>query len=86
MARSKAHENLHTLAPILDDTLVHLALMPSRELPTPEAWKAAWQGEERLLMDATARAEHRSHEDATQREQYSGQKTADVEKHGPVPP
>ncbi len=28
MARSKAHENLHKLSPILYDTLVHLELMP----------------------------------------------------------
>ena len=28
MARSKAHENLHKLSPILYDTLVHLDLMP----------------------------------------------------------
>ena len=32
MARSKAHENLHKLSPILYDTLVHLDLMPYREL------------------------------------------------------
>src|SRR5262249_12211213 len=35
MARSKAHENLHKLSPILYDTLVHLDLMPYRELTTP---------------------------------------------------
>jgi hypothetical protein len=28
MARSKAHENLHKLSPMLYDTLVHLDLMP----------------------------------------------------------
>ena len=32
MARSKANENLHKLSPILYDTLVHLELMPWREL------------------------------------------------------
>src|SRR5881409_3335357 len=86
MARSKAHANLHKLAPILYDTLVHLDLMPYRELTTPEALKAALQGEERLLIDATERAYHRSHDDATQREHDSGKKTAYVEKHGHVPP
>src|SRR6059058_2453113 len=53
MARSKAHENLHTLSPLLYDTLVHLDLMPYRELSTPEALKAALQGGDRLLIDAT---------------------------------
>jgi hypothetical protein len=86
MARSKAHENLHKLSPILYDTLVDLALMPSRALTTPEELKAALQGEERLRIEATERAYHRSQDDATQREHYSGKKTAYVEKHGPVPP
>jgi hypothetical protein len=44
MARSKAHENLHKLSPILYDTLVHLELMPYRELATPEELKAALHG------------------------------------------
>jgi len=56
MVRSKAHENLHKLSPILYDTLVHLALMPSREWATPEELKAAWQGGDRLIIDATERA------------------------------
>src|SRR5437867_9444226 len=86
MARSKANENLHKLSPILYDTLVHLDLMPYRELTTPEELKAALQGEERLLIDATERAYHRSQDEATQREHDSGKKTAYVEKHGHVPP
>jgi Helix-turn-helix of DDE superfamily endonuclease len=83
MARSKAHENLHKLSPILYDTLVHLELMPYRELATPEEWKAALQGVDRLLIEATERAYHRAHDDAKQREHYSGKKTAYVEEHGP---
>src|ERR1700694_2690229 len=56
MARSKANENLHKLSPILYDTLVHLELMPYRELATPEDLQAALQGMDRLLIDATERA------------------------------
>jgi hypothetical protein len=44
------------LLPILYDTLVHLELMPYRELATPEDLKAALQGVDRLLIDATERA------------------------------
>jgi hypothetical protein len=84
MARSKAHENLHKLSPILYDTLVHLELMPYRELATPEALKAALQGVDHLLIDATERAYRRSQDEAKQREHYSGKKTAYVEKHGHV--
>ena len=86
MARSKAHENLHKFSPILYDTLVHLELMPYRELATPEALKAALQGMDRLLIDATERAYHRSADDATQRAHYSGKKTAYAQEHGDVSP
>ena len=84
MARSKANENLHKLSPILYDTLVQLELMPYREFATPEDLKAVLQGVDRLLIDATERAYHRSQDDAKQREHYSGKKTAYVEKHGHV--
>jgi hypothetical protein len=76
MARSKANENLPKLSPMLYDTLVQLDLMPSRELRTPEELKAALQGEGRLLIDATARAYHRSQDDAKQREHDSGKKNS----------
>jgi hypothetical protein len=70
MGRSKANENLHKLSPILYDTLVDLELMPYRELGPPEALKAAWQGGDQVLIDATERAYRRSQEDAKQREHY----------------
>ena len=76
MARSKAHENRHTLSPMLYDTLVHLELMPSREWSTPEALKAALPGGDRLLIDATERADHRSQDEAKQREHDRGKKTS----------
>jgi hypothetical protein len=76
MARSKAHENLHKLSPILYDTLVHLDLMPHRECTTPEELKAALRGGDRLLIDATERAYHRSQDEAKQREHYSGKKNS----------
>jgi hypothetical protein len=82
MARSRAHEHLHKLSPILYDTLVPLELMPYGALATPEELKAALHGVDRLLIDATERAYHRSQEDAKQREHYSGKKTAYVEEHG----
>ena len=74
MARSKANEHLHKLSPILYDTLVHLDLMPYRELSTPEDVKAALHGVDRLLIDATERAHHRSTDEVKQREHYSGKK------------
>ena len=74
MARSKANENLHKLSPILYDTLVDLDLMPHREFASPEELKSALQGVDQLLIDVTERAYHRSTDDTTQREHYSGKK------------
>ena len=56
--------------------------MPYRELTTPEELKAALQGGDRLVIDATERAYHCSQNEAKQREHYSGKKTAYVEEHG----
>ena len=50
--------------------------MPYRELTTPEELKAALQGGDRLLIDATERAYHRSQDEAKQREHYSGKKNS----------
>ncbi len=74
MVRSKANENLHKLSPILYDTLVSLELMPCRELSTPADLKAALQGMDQVIIDATERAYRRSQDDAKQREHYSGKK------------
>jgi hypothetical protein len=74
MVRSKAHENLHKLSPVLHNTLERLAMMPHREFKTPEEFKSALQGADRLIIDATERAYRRSQDDAKQREHYSGKK------------
>ena len=81
MVRSKAHENLHKLSPVLHKTLVRLEMMPHREFTTPEEFKSALKGADRLIIDATERAYRRSQDDAKQREHYSGKKRAYAEKH-----
>jgi Helix-turn-helix of DDE superfamily endonuclease len=86
MARSKANEHLHKLSPILYDTLVQRELMPYREFATPKDLQAALHGVDRLLIDATERAYHRSTDEAKQREHYSGKKTAYAEEYGDVSP
>jgi hypothetical protein len=86
MGRSKAHEHLHKLSPILYDTVVALELMPYRELGPPEALKAALQGGDQVIIDGTERAYRRSQEDTKQREHYSGKKTAYAQEHRHVPP
>lgn len=75
MARSKAHENLHRLSPVLHETLVRLGVMPHREFATPEELKQALQGTDQLLIDVTERLYRRSQDDQVQREHYSGKKS-----------
>jgi hypothetical protein len=51
--------------------------MPDRELSTPADVKAALQGMDQVIIDATERAYRRSQDDAKQREHYSGKKKND---------
>jgi hypothetical protein len=81
MMRSTANEHLHKLSPILYETLVPLARMPSRELRTPEALKVALTGVDQGIIDATERAYRRSQDAAKQRAHDSGKKTAHAEEH-----
>jgi hypothetical protein len=74
LARSKAHENLHKLSPILHATLAEKGMMPHREFKTPEELKAALGGIDQIIIDATERHYRRSKDDAKQREHYSGKK------------
>lgn len=74
LSRSKAHDNLHKLSPILHATLVKKGMMPQREFKTPEELKATLNGIDQIIIDATERLYRRSKDDATQREHYSGKK------------
>jgi len=74
MVRSKAHENLHKLSPLLHKTLVRCEMMPQREFKTPDELKAALKGADRLIIDATERAYRRSQDEAKPREHDSGKK------------
>jgi len=75
MGRSKANENLHTLAPILMNTLARLGVMPHRQFTSVEEMKAAFQGIDRVLIDVTERLYRRSQDDDRQRAHYSGKKS-----------
>ena len=74
LSRSKAHENLHKLSPILHTTLVRRGMMPHREFKTPEELKTALNGIDQIIIDATERVYRRSKDDAKQQEHYSGKK------------
>lgn len=86
MARSKAHENLHRLSPVLHETLVRLGVMPHREFATPEELRQALQGLDQLLIDVTERLYRRSQDAQVQREHYSGKKSATRSRIPSCPP
>ena len=74
MVRSKAHENLHKLSPVLHKTLVRVEMMPHRECTTPDECTSALKGADRLIIDATERASRRSQDEAKPREHSRGNK------------
>lgn len=74
MARSKACENLHKLAPILHQTLVELGVLPAREFIDVEEFRASLAGADKILIDVTERTYRRHGDDQLQRQKYSGKK------------
>jgi len=74
LARSKANEHVHTLSPLLHETLVQLEMMPHREFQTVEALMQALNGIDRIIIDATERSYRRPQDAQEQREHYSGKK------------
>ena len=74
MARSKACENLHKLAPILYQTLVELEVLPAREFNSVDEFRSTFAGVTQILIDVTEREYRRHHDEQLQRQKYSGKK------------
>lgn len=74
MVRSKAHENVHKLMPVLAESLSQLDVMPHREFASVEEMREALAEMETLLVDVTERPHRRPQDDEKQREHYSGKK------------
>jgi hypothetical protein len=74
MARSKAYENIQKLTPILYETLCREGLMPHRSFESVEEFKKAFDGIDRIIIDATERKHVRPQDNETQAEMYSGKK------------
>lgn len=72
MSRSKSCKHVHTLLPILHETLQRLDVLPHREFDSVEAFQKAFEGMDRVAIDATERAHQRPVDDKMQSELYSG--------------
>ncbi|MCP4417276.1 MAG: transposase family protein [Chloroflexi bacterium] len=55
MSRSRAHEHVYKLAPVLDQTLVELSVMSHRKFTTTNEFREAIEDIETLLIDVTER-------------------------------
>ncbi len=72
LSRSNAHTNVHKLAPLLDEALAEMGMVPHRSFESADAMKTALAGVDLIIIDATERAYRRAQDDATQRRYYSG--------------
>lgn len=72
--RSKANINVHILAPVLAHGLRALGVLPHRAFSSVAELKAAFDGIENLIIDATERSCQRPQDDDLQKEKYSGKK------------
>jgi len=76
LARSKAHERLYELSPLLHETLVQLEMMPQREFQSVAELMQALDGIDEIILDATERAYHRPQDAQQQQDHYSGKKNS----------
>jgi len=72
LSRSKSCKNVHTLMPLLHETLLNLNVMPHREFESVEAFHAAFKDAEAVLLDATERVHQRPVDEEKQGQLYSG--------------
>lgn len=81
LVRSKAHERLYELSPLVHATLVQLQMMPERAFGNVDELMHALNGLDEIIIDATERAYRRPQAEPQQQAHYSGKKTPYPEEH-----
>jgi hypothetical protein len=79
--RSGAHEWMHRLQPILEQTLGKKLALPERKLTSVEEFVARFSGVERVMIDGTERPIQRPKDTQQQTHNYSGKKRRHTRKH-----
>lgn len=79
--RSQAHEWMHRLQPILEETLGEKMVLPERKLTSVEEFAAHFPGVERVMIDGTERPIQRPKDTQQQTQNYSGKKRRHTRKH-----
>jgi hypothetical protein len=81
MHRSQAHDWMHRLQPILEETLGQKMMLPERKLDSIEAFLERFPGVERVMIDGTERPIQRPQDSEAQKANYSGKKKRHTRKH-----
>jgi hypothetical protein len=79
--RSQAHDWMHRLQPILEETLGQKMVLPERKLDSIEAFLERFPGVERVMIDGTERPIQRPQDSEAQKANYSGKKKRHTRKH-----
>ena len=74
LARTKACENVHKIAPICSRMFQDLGVKPKREITSPEEFIEVFGTIEELIVDATERRYFRNKDHKEQKKNYSGKK------------
>ncbi|MBD0310468.1 MAG: transposase [Microcoleus sp. T1-bin1] len=81
MHRSQAHEWMHRLQLILEQTLGEKMVLPERKLDSIEAFLERFPEVKRVMIDGTERPIARPQEPQAQQSNYSGKKKRHTRKH-----
>lgn len=81
MHRSQAHEWMHRLQPILEETLGKKMVLPERKLDSIEAFLERFPEVKRVMIDGTERPIQRPQDTEIQKANYSGKKKRHTRKH-----
>lgn len=81
MHRSQAHEWMHRLQPILEQTLGKKMVLPERKLDSIEAFVERFPNVKRVMIDGTERPIARPQDLQVQQFNYSGKKKRHTRKH-----
>jgi hypothetical protein len=79
--RSQAHEWMHRLQPILEETLGKKMVLPERKLDSIEAFLERFPEVKRVMIDGTERPIQRPQDPEAQKANYSGKKKRHTRKH-----
>jgi hypothetical protein len=79
--RSQAHEWMHRLQPLLEQTLGKKMVLPERKLDSIEAFLKRFPEVKRVMIDGTQRPIARPQDPQAQQLNYSGKKKRHTRKH-----